>query len=324
MKTILVTGGAGFIGSHVCERLLSMGKKVICVDNFNDYYDPRVKEDNASIMSGNPNFKLYRADITDSDKMAEVFRENKIDSVIHLAARAGVRASFADPALYETVNIHGTKVLLELAKEHRVSKFLFCSSSSVYGTNKKVPFSENDKIENMISPYAQTKRKAELLCKEYHDKYGLSICCLRLFTVYGPRGRPDMAPYKFTKNVMEGKPIELYGDGSFKRDFTFVTDIVDGIISALTKDIGFDIINLGDSKPVSISYFISLIEKATGKKAVVKKMPVAEGDVPLTYADISKARKLLDYNPKVNIEEGIKLFVDWYGRAENKRTTPGI
>lgn len=312
MKTVLITGGAGFIGSHVCDSLLARGEKVICVDNFNDYYDPKVKEKNIEKAFKSDNFVLCRVDITNKKELKKVFEENKVDGIIHLAARAGVRASFEDPIIYKEVNVDGTRNLLEFAKEFEIKNFIFGSSSSVYGTNKKIPFSEDDPIENTISPYAQTKKAAERLCKEFHDKYGLSITCLRLFTVYGPRGRPDMAPYKFTRLILEGKPIEMYGDGTSERDYTYVKDVVDGILSALDKDFGFEIINLGDSEPVELKAFISIIERVTGKKAIVNKMPMQKGDVLMTYADISKAKRLLNYNPKIKIEDGIKLFVGWY------------
>ena len=312
METILVTGGAGFIGSHVCDALLARGKKVVCIDNFNDYYDPRIKEKNIENASKNRNFGLYRADITDYDALRNVFIENKVDKIIHLAARAGVRSSFDEPELYKKVNVEGTRNLLELAKEFKIKNFVFGSSSSVYGTNKKIPFSENDPTENAISPYAETKKKAEELCKQYHDKLGLSIACLRFFTVYGPRGRPDMAVYKFIELISESKPIDVYGDGTSKRDYTYVADIVDGALSALDKNFGFEVINLGNSDAVELKKLIAAIEKELGKKAKINRLPMQKGDVHLTYANISKARKLLDYNPKIKIGEGIKLFAEWY------------
>ncbi len=307
----MVTGGAGFIGSHVCDALLGKGVKVICVDNFNDYYDPELKERNISEASNNDDFTLCRVDITDSDAIREVFSDHRPDKVIHLAARAGVRASFEDPELYRKVNVDGTKNLLELSKEFNVKNFVFGSSSSVYGTNEKIPFSEDDLIDNAISPYAETKKEAESLCKEYADSSDLKITCLRLFTVYGPRGRVDMAPYKFTKNILNGEPIEMYGDGTTKRDYTYVMDIVDGILSASEREGDFEIINLGDSNPIELKEFIAVIEKETGKKAIINNVPMQRGDVPMTYADISKAKELLGYEPKVNIEQGIKLLVEW-------------
>jgi UDP-glucuronate 4-epimerase len=312
METILVTGGAGFIGSHVCEKLLEKNYKVICIDNFNDFYSPKVKEENLKECLKDNNFVLYREDITNFEGLKKIFEENKIDKIIHLAARAGVRFSITDPVLYEKVNIKGTINLLELAKEFKIKKFIFGSSSSIYGVNKKVPFSEDDKVENQISPYGASKRAGEMYCRVYHKLFGLKITCLRFFTVYGPRGRPDMAPYKFTKLISEAKEIKMYGDGSSKRDYTFVTDIVDGVIAASEKDFDFEIINLGDSNPIELKYFISLFEKNLGKKAKIKQLPMQPGDVPVTFADISKAEKLLNYRPKVKIEEGIKLLVEWF------------
>ncbi|MEA2036311.1 MAG: SDR family NAD(P)-dependent oxidoreductase [Nanoarchaeota archaeon] len=312
METILVTGGAGFIGSHVCERLLAKGNKVVCVDNFNDYYDPNVKEDNIKDMFKNSNYVLYRVDITNKNELQVVFEKNKIDKIVHVAARAGVRASFDNKEIYESVNVDGTRNLLELANEFGIKNFVFGSSSSVYGTNKKVPFSEDDPIENIISPYAETKKKAEELCKKFHDKFGLKITCLRLFTVYGPRGRPDMAPYKFTKTIIEGEKIDMYGGGDTKRDYTYVVDVVDGILAALDKNLDFEIINLGNSNTIQLKEFIEIIEKEAGKKAEINQLPMQKGDVPMTYADISKAKRLLGYDPKIKIQEGIRIFVEWY------------
>jgi len=309
---ILVTGGVGFIGSHVCDALLAKGKGVICVDNFNDYYNPKVKENNIGEASKNNNFVLYRADITNKEELRRIFEENNINKIIHLAARAGVRTSFENPKLYEKVNVEGTRNLLDLAKEFKIKNFIFGSSSSVYGINKKVPFSEDNPTKNMVSPYAKTKKKAEELCKECHSNFGLKVTCLRFFTIYGPRGRPDMAPYKFTKLLLNDKPIEMYGDGTTKRDYTYIKDIVNGILSALDKNFGFEIINLGNSNPVELMKLISVIEKATGKKAKINQLPMQKGDVPITYADISKAKRLLNYKPKIKIEEGIKLFVGWF------------
>lgn len=312
MKTVLVTGGAGFIGSHICDALLDKGSTVICVDDFNDYYNPMVKEKNIEEASKKDKFVLYRADITNENELRNVFEENEIDNIVHLAARAGVRASFYNPQLYEKVNVEGTRNLLELSKEFKIKNFIFGSSSSVYGTNNKIPFSEEDPIKNTISPYAETKKQAERLCKEYSIKFALSVTCLRFFTVYGPRGRPDMAPYKFTKLITEGKPIYMYGDGTSRRDYTYVTDIVAGVLSVLDKNFGFEIINLGNSDTIELRYLISLIEKETGKKAKINRLPMQKGDVLVTYADISKARRLLNYNPKVKIQEGIRLFVRWF------------
>lgn len=317
MDTILVTGGAGFIGSHVCDKLLSEGKKVICVDSLNTYYNPEYKKQNISHNQKNKDFKFYKVDIKHYNNLKKIFSKNKIEAVIHLAARAGVRPSIEDPHIYEAVNIKGTLNLLDLCREHKIKKFIFGSSSSVYGANKKVPFSEEDRVDEQISPYAVTKRAGELFCNNYHKLYGLDIACLRFFTVYGPRGRPDMAAYKFTKRIWEGTPIEMYGDGTTARDYTYVGDIVQGVYAALKKIQGFEIINLGDSQPVKLKDFISIIERAIGKKAMIDQKPIPKGDVPITYADISKAEKLLNYKPKIKIEEGMEIFAEWY---KNERT----
>ena len=319
MKNVLVTGGAGFIGSHVCDALLARGDVVICIDNFNDYYDPKIKRNNIKNCLNNPKFKLCIVDIMDFRKLKEIFQKNKINKIIHLAARTGVRASLRNPFLYEDTNNKGTLNLLELAKEFEVKNFIFGSSSSIYGINKKVPFSETDKVDAPISPYAATKGACELMCHTYHHIYGLKITCLRLFTVYGPRGRPDMAPYKFTKLINEGKEIERYGNGSSKRDYTYVSDIVDGIIKALDKELDFEIINLGNSNIVELNYFISLIENNLGKKAKVKQLGLQPGDVPITYADISRAKSLLDWEPKVKIEDGIAKFIEWFKENEKQK-----
>lgn len=309
---ILVTGGAGFIGSHVCQALIDKGEKVICVDNFCDYYDPDIKRDNIKDLLIKDAFILKEVDILDTKALRDIFKQHKVTKVVHLAARGGVRPSIEEPKLYEEVNIRGTLNLLELAREFPVDKFVFSSSSSVYGRNKKVPFSEEDRVDDQVSPYAFTKRAAELLCRTYHNLYKINIVCLRFFTVYGPRGRPDMAVYKFTKRINEGKEIQIYGDGSSSRDYTYIADIVDGILAAVQADVNFEIINLGDSNPIKLSYVISLIEKNIGKKAVIKQVGKQKGDVDTTFADISKAARILGYKPKISIEDGIRLFVKHY------------
>ena len=311
MTRYLVTGGAGFIGSHVCEALLERGDSVICIDNFNAYYNPEVKKNNIGSVSDNKNFKLYSADILDLEKMTEIFSREKPEKVIHLAARAGVRPSLEQPGLYADVNIRGLINMLELSREFRIHNFIFGSSSSVYGGNSKVPFSETDPVNNPISPYAATKRAGELMCHTYHHLYGLNISCLRFFTVYGPRGRPDMAPYMFTKAISEGKEITMYGDGTTKRDYTFISDIVSGILGAADRNCPFEIFNLGNSKTVLLKDLVAAIEDAVGKKAKIRKMPIQPGDVEITFADISKSKKILGYNPKVSIEEGIEKLVQW-------------
>ena len=310
-KSILVTGGAGFIGSHLCEALLEKDCNVMAVDNFNDYYNPKIKENNIKGLLENKRFSLYRSDITDLNALEAIFRKSSIDAVLHIAARAGVRASIENPFIYVKANIEGTLNVLEIAKKFRIKKLVFASSSSVYGLSK-VPFSERMNVNSPMSPYAATKASCELLCRNYSNLYGIPAVCLRLFTVYGPRGRPDMAPYKFMKLLLEEKELPIYGDGTSKRDYTYVQDIVAGIIASMEKEINFEIINLGNSNPVGLRQFIAILEKHTGKKAKIKKMPEQQGDVPITYADISKAGNLLGWKPKVSLDEGTKKMVGWY------------
>ena len=260
---ILVTGGAGFIGSHLIKKLLNKGFSVVCIDNFNDYYDPQIKERNIKPFVNNPNFKLYREDIRNFEVLSKIFENERIDKIVHLAAMAGVRNSIKYPALYTEVNIPGTVNLLELVKKYKISNFVFASSSSVYGGNKKVPFSEDDPVNYPISPYAAAKKAGELICYTYHHLYHLNITCLRFFTVYGPAGRPDMAPYKFTRSVLAGDEILMFGDGSSQRSYTYIDDIVEGVYSAMNKELGYEIINLGGSELVSLKSFISLIYYST-------------------------------------------------------------
>ena len=314
--TIMITGCAGFIGSHVVDRLLSGGKNVVGVDNLDSFYDPSIKMKNIEHNLDDKNFIFYKADVRDKAEMEQIFKDNEIDVIIHLAARAGVRPSIQDPLLYEDVNIKGTLNLLEFSKEYKIKNFVFGSSSSVYGINEKIPFNESDVVERLISPYAASKKACETFCYTYHHLYEIPVVCLRFFTVYGPRQRPEMAIHKFTRLIDQGQEIEMYGDGTSQRDYTYITDIVDGIVAAIDKRIGYEIINLGGSKVVELQYLISLIEKNLGKKAMIKKLPVQPGDVPITYADVSKAGILLGYAPEVSIEEGIDNFVKWY-RSEN-------
>ena len=309
---IVVTGGAGFIGSHLCEKLLSLGSKIICIDSFDDFYNPAIKEDNISEVTGSGHFKLYRSDITNPTQMEKIFSENSIDMVIHLAARAGVRPSIEKPLLYEKVNILGTINLLECCKKYNISKFIFASSSSVYGGNKKIPFSEKDNVDHPISPYAATKKAGELICYTYYDLYKISIYCFRFFTVYGPRQRPEMAIHKFTRRILGGEEIEIYGDGSSSRDYTYIDDVISGITKSLNMVKGFEIINLGNSKTVKLIDLIRVIEITTGEKGNLKFTKSQPGDVFITYADIRKARKMLKYFPETNIEEGLIKFVKWY------------
>jgi UDP-glucuronate 4-epimerase len=309
----LVTGGAGFIGSHVCERLLRDGHSVWAFDDLNPFYDPQLKRANLrDIQALALPFEFFHGDLADADAVNEIFSAVKFDQVIHLAARAGVRPSLEQPALYQRVNVEGTVNLLEAARKTGVKKLTLASSSSVYGVNAKIPFSESDPIFSAISPYAASKLACEALGHTYHHVYGFDVAMLRFFTVYGPRQRPDLAIHKFTKLIDAGKPIPVFGDGSTARDHTFVSDIVDGVLACTTKEFGFEIFNLGESQTVKLSELISLIENALGKKAVVDRQPLQPGDVPITFADISKARAKLGYNPQVQAAKGIPLFVDWF------------
>jgi len=309
---ILITGGAGFIGSHLSEKIIKMGHRVICVDNFNDYYDPLIKEDNLKDIIDNKRFSLFRIDILDSEKISEVFASQNIDMVIHLAARAGVRPSLANALLYEEVNVQGTINLLEQCRENKIDRFIFASSSSVYGGNTKTPFSEKDSVDLPVSPYAATKKSGELICYTYHHLYNISVFAFRFFTVYGPRQRPEMAIHKFTGDILDGKQIEVFGDGTSSRDYTYIDDIINGITGSLEILQGYEILNLGNSKPVKLMSLIKLIEKETHKSADTRYSDDQPGDVFTTYADISKAEKFINYHPHTSIEMGIKKFVEWY------------
>lgn len=309
----LVTGGAGFIGSHVCERLLHAGHAVWAFDDLNSFYDPQIKRGNLrDIQSLAKPFEFTQGDITDAAALEELFSEVKFDQVIHLAARAGVRPSLEQPALYQRVNVEGTVNILEAARRSGVKKLTLASSSSVYGVNAKVPFAESDPIFSAISPYAASKLACEALGHVYHHLYGLDVAMLRFFTAYGPRQRPDLAIHKFTRLIHEGKPIPVFGDGSTARDYTYVSDIVDGVFACTQREFGFAVFNLGESQTVTLSRLIELIEAALGRKAVLDRQPLQPGDVPITYADIAKARAQLGYHPRVTIEQGIPLFADWF------------
>jgi len=307
---VLITGAAGFIGSHLCERLLDDEWLVVGVDNFDDFYDPQIKRRNIASCLKNKNFQLVEADIRDSAAMDRTIGDG-IEIIVHLAARAGVRPSIAQPLLYADVNVNGTMVLLEAAKKHKIGKFIFGSSSSVYGNNEKVPFSEDDNVDFPISPYAATKKAGELICHTYHHLYRVSITCLRLFTVYGPRQRPDLAIHKFAKLIEQGKPIPIYGDGTMMRDFTYIDDIIDGTVAAMQKCSDFNIYNLGESRPIAVNDLVTEIEKALGKKAIKKYLPPQPGDVERTYADVTKAVNELGYNPTTTIQTGLAKFVTW-------------
>ena len=319
MSTILVTGGAGFIGSHICERLLTDGAKVIALDNFDAFYDPQIKIKNVEVIATRfPDlFELVTGDIRNPEQVKGIFQKNKVDAVVHLAARAGVRPSIAEPLLYQDVNIRGTIVLLEACKEHGVKNFIFASSSSVYGENQRVPFSEKDLDIQPISPYGATKRAGELLCYSYHHLYRMNIACLRIFTAYGPRQRPEMAIHKFTRLIDRGEKIPMYGDGSSRRDYTYIDDLIDGILGVIDHHKGFEIYNLGESQTTSLRELILLIEEALGKKANIETMDFQPGDVSVTYANIAKAKRRLKYQPKVKMKEGIQRFVEWYKKAKD-------
>jgi UDP-glucuronate 4-epimerase len=309
----LVTGGAGFIGSHVCERLLRDEHNVWAFDDLNDFYDPAHKRRNLRELQALAKpFEFTHGDITDRAALDEIFSSVKFDQVIHLAARAGVRPSLERPALYQRVNIEGTVNVLEAARLNGVKKIIMASSSSVYGLNSKPPFSESDLVTSAISPYAVSKLACEAMGHVWHHIYKMDVAMLRFFTVYGPRQRPDLAIYKFAKLISAGKPIPVFGDGTAARDYTFVSDTVDGVIACTKREIGYQIFNLGESETISLSHMIKSLEAALGKKAIIDQQPLQPGDVPLTFADITKARKHLGYDPKVKFERGIKLFVEWF------------
>jgi UDP-glucuronate 4-epimerase len=317
---ILITGGAGFIGSHIVEALLARGDEVVILDDFNDYYDPAVKERNLAAVRNQPGLRLVRGDIADEATIAAAFDARPIHAVMHLAARAGVRPSLRNPLLYERVNFQGTLLLLEASRQAEVERFIFASSSSVYGDSATVPFREDDPADRPISPYAATKRASEMLCHTYHHLYGLPVACMRLFTVYGPRQRPDLAIHAFMRKIWAGQPISVFGDGASARDYTFVSDIVDGFLAALDhlRPFDYELFNLGNSHPVQLNALIHLIEKALGRAATVEPAPEQPGDVRLTYADISKSKRLLGYQPHVSIEEGIERFGAWFLREQGR------
>ncbi len=311
----LVTGGAGFIGSHVCERLLQAGHHVWAFDELNEFYDPQIKRSNIrEIQTLAKPFKFVQGELNDRAALDELFASVKFDQIIHLAARAGVRPSLDEPALYQRVNVEGTVNVLEAARKRGVKKITIASSSSVYGVNSKVPFAESDPIFAAISPYAASKLACEALGHVYHHIYGMDVIMLRFFTVYGPRQRPDLAIHKFARLITAGKPIPVFGDGSTARDYTFVSDTVDGVMACTQKEFGFEIFNLGESQTVTLSRLIEVLENALGKKAVINRQSAQPGDVPITFADISKSRAKLGYNPHIKIEEGISLFIDWFRR----------
>lgn len=321
MQNILITGAAGFIGSNTSEMLLKKGYNVISIDSFNDFYSPLIKRSNANEIaktaeSIGANFKLYEVDIRNGEDIDRVFAENKIDAVIHLAAYAGVRPSIENPEIYIDVNINGTVKILECMKKYGIKRHVFASSSSVYGNNKKVPFSEKDPVDKAISPYAATKKAGEIICYTYHHLYDINTACLRFFTVYGQRQRPDLAIHKFTKLIIEGKPIPFFGDGSMRRDHTYIDDILDGIYKALiwtdSPEKRYDIFNLGESHTITLTELVDTISDELGIKPIINSLPLQPGDVMQTFADVSHAREVLGYEPKTSFRDGIKKFTQWF------------
>jgi len=321
-KKVLVTGGAGFIGSHVVEALLQRGDDVVIVDEMNDYYDVQIKESNIKHLQGlvsaeetATRLTFYKGDVCDVDLMTRIFQEEKPEWLCHLAGRAGVRPSIQDPFVYIHSNIRATVLLLELASKFKIKNFVFASSSSVYGGSTSTYFSEDENVDNPVSPYAATKKACELLSYTYHHLHQLNVSALRFFTVYGPRGRPDMAPFKFIDRISRGLEIQQFGDGSSSRDYTYISDIVDGIIRAIDRPHGYEVFNLGKGEGTSLSDFIAIVEKYAGQKAVIKILPEQPGDVPYTCADIHKAQSMLGYKSMVNFDEGIRRTVLWYKKA---------
>ena len=310
-QKVLITGGAGFIGSNIAKKLMDRGDKVVVIDNFNDYYDPQLKRDRIKIFLKGYKFKLYKGDIRDAKLVEKIFRTERPDKVIHLAAMAGVRNSLRDPKLYFDVNVMGSLNLLEAAVKYKIKNFVFASSSSVYGNNKKMPFSESDPVDTPISPYAASKKADELIAHTYHHIYDLNVMALRYFTVYGPWGRPDMALFLFADAITKGKPIKVFNYGKMSRNFTYVDDIASGTITVLDKSKGYSVMNIGGDREETLLRYIEVLENNLGRRAKKKMMPIQPGDVPKTVADIRKLRKL-GWKPTMRIEKGIKNFVEWY------------
>src|SRR5438876_2663211 len=307
---VLVTGGAGFIGSHLVEKLLASGHEVVILDDFNDFYDPQTKHANIAGLARD--VTIYHVDLRDSELVRNLFHREKVDAIAHLAARAGVRPSIQQPRLYYDTNVTGTLHLLEAARVTGVERFVFASSSSVYGVSKRIPFSEDEHLTQTLSPYAATKIAGEFLCSTYSHLYNLRVVALRYFTVYGPRQRPDLAIHQFTRRIYAGQPIDQFGDGSTRRDYTYIDDVIQGTMAALQYDGSlFDVFNLGENDTIQLKDLIAAIENALGKKAKINQLPEQPGDMPLTCADISKARKLLDYNPTTRLQDGLPRFIDW-------------
>ena len=314
---VLLTGGAGFIGSSVGDALLARGDEVIALDNLDDYYDPAIKRANLESARQQPGFTFVEGDIRDGELLEHLAKTHAIDAIIHLAARAGVRPSIEQPTLYNDVNMVGTSRLLEMAQRTSIDNFVFASSSSVYGERKETPFRETDSVDHPVSPYAATKKAGELLCHSFHHLFGTSIACLRFFTVYGPRQRPEMAIHRFTRMISAGEPIPVFGDGSSRRDYTYIDDIVAGVIAALDRNEGYEIYNLGNHRMVSLGELVDAIGRAVGKEPIIDRQPNQPGDVSTTCAEISHAQKRLGYEPKTPLEEGLKNFVEWFNRHSN-------
>jgi len=309
---ILITGGAGFIAYHLASALLKTPAEVHLLDNFNDFYDPSIKRKNVRDLQARGRAPIHEVDILDREKLRGVFEETRPDAIVHLAAWAGVRPSLERPELYSAVNITGTVNLLELAKEFSTPCFIFGSSSSVYGGSQRVPFCEDDPVDRPVSPYAATKRAGELLCHTYSHNFSMHITCLRFFTVYGPRQRPEMAIHKFAQFLRDGKEIPIFGKGDSRRDYTYVEDIVAGILAAINVNPRFEIVNLGESQTITLMELVAHLEKALGRKARLRFLPMQAGDMDVTYADITHARQVLGYNPQKPFKEGIRLFADWF------------
>lgn len=315
-EKVLVTGGVGFIGSHLCEALLAQGDDVVVIDDFNNFYDPSIKH--ANIAAIRERITLVEGDIRDAGLVDSLFARHRFDKIFHLAARAGVRPSISDPRLYVSTNVDGTLNLLEACRKNGVKHFVFASSSSVYGVNKKVPFAEDDLIQRTISPYAATKLAGEQLCSNYSHLHGIRCICLRFFTVYGPHQRPDLAISKFTRNIMAGEPIDQYGDGSTARDYTYIDDIIQGVMAAgRYTATDFEIINLGGSATNTLQQLIVGLEEIIGIKARINRLPEQPGDVPLTYANVSKAQKLLGYTPSTPLRQGLEWYIEWLSINKN-------
>ncbi|MCA9322811.1 MAG: GDP-mannose 4,6-dehydratase [Planctomycetes bacterium] len=315
MARYLVTGGAGFIGSHLVDRLIARGDEVVVLDNFNDFYDPAIKRRNIASHARNPSWSLVEGDLRNPGDCARCFESGPIDQIVHLAAMAGVRPSLKDPGLYVDVNLRGTVNLYDAALAAGVKNVVFASSSSVYGANEKVPFHEADPVDNPVSPYAATKKAGELLAHTYHHIHGMDIACLRFFTVYGPRQRPEMAIHKFARLIEDGKSIPMFGDGQSRRDYTYIDDIIDGVLRTMERSKGFRVYNLGESQTIELRELIEVLEESLGKKAKIDRQPFQPGDVPATFADVSRAREELGYRPTTDVREGVRKFVAWM-RAE--------